>query len=72
MHGTMVQISLPEIIDVPFSEIIFRDIRIVGSVASSSKETKSMLQTIAKHDMMVNMIPFQGHDKIGDLTKLVH
>jgi propanol-preferring alcohol dehydrogenase len=72
MHGTMVQISLPDIIEIPFSGIIFRDIRIVGSVASSSEETKSMLETIAKHDVIVNMIPFQGLDKIDELTKLIH
>ena len=72
MHGTMVQISLPDIIEIPFPEIIFRDIRIVGSVASSSEETKSMLETIAKHDVTVNKVPFQGLDKIDELTKLVH
>lgn len=72
MHGTMVQIALPDIVEIPFAELIFRDIRIVGSVASGREETKSMLETIAKHGVMVNMVPFQGLDKIDELIKLVH
>lgn len=72
MHGTMVQIALPDIVEIPFPELIFRDIRIVGSVASGKEETVSMLETIAMHGVTVNMVPFQGLDKMDEVTKLVH
>lgn len=71
MHGTMVQIALPDVVEIPFPELIFRDIRIVGSVASGSEETRGMLEAVAKHDVTPNMVTFYGLDKIEELTKLV-
>lgn len=72
MHGTMVQIAQPDIVEIPFRELIFRDIRIIGSVISGGEETRSMLDTIAKHGVTVTTVPFQGLDKIDELSKLVH
>ncbi|KFY51101.1 hypothetical protein V496_08931 [Pseudogymnoascus sp. VKM F-4515 (FW-2607)] len=72
MHGTMVQIAQPDIVEIPFRELIFRDVRIVGSCISGVEETKSMLDTIAKHGVTVTTVPFQGLDKIDELSKLVH
>lgn len=72
MHGTIVQIALPDVVEIPFSELIFRDIRVVGSNASGSAETGSMLETIAKHGVMVNMVKFQGLGQIDELITLVH
>ena len=40
MHGTVVQIAQPEQISVPFPEIIFRDIRIKGSLICNPDESK--------------------------------
>ena len=71
-HGTMVQIAMPNIIEIPFEEVIFRDIRMVGSNASGSEETKSMLEAIAEHGITVNMVLFHGLDKIDEITKLIH
>ena len=72
MHGTAVQIAQPDEIIIPFPEIIFRDIRIKGSLICSPEESKTMLDTIAKHGVTVTTVPFQGLDKIGELTELVH
>nr|POE90208.1 alcohol dehydrogenase 5 [Quercus suber] len=72
MHGTMVQIALPDIVEVPFSELIFRDIRIVGSSAAGSEETGSMLDIVAKHGVTVNMFLLYGLDKIDELIRLIH
>jgi len=72
MHGTMVQIAQPDIVEIPFPEIIFRDIRIVGSLISSADESVSMLETIAKHGITVSTHPFEGLEQIGELVELVH
>lgn len=72
MHGTMVQIAQPENISIPFEEIIFRDIRMRGSLICSPEESRSMVDTIAKHGVTVKTNPFYGLDKIKELVEMVH
>lgn len=72
MHGTMVQIAQPDIIEIPFPEIIFRDIRIIGSLIASQDESTQMLDLIAKHGVTVTTVPFEGLDKIEQLVEKVH
>lgn len=72
MHATLVQVAQPDEISIPFPEIIFRDIRIHGSLICSPGQSKSMMETIAKHGITVTTVPFEGLDKIEELTELVH
>jgi propanol-preferring alcohol dehydrogenase len=72
MHGLMVQIAQPDTIEIPFPEVIFRDIRIRGSLICSPEESKSMLKCIAEHGVTVKTNPFYGLDKIEDLVSMVH
>ncbi|KAM0701146.1 hypothetical protein Q7P35_011507 [Cladosporium inversicolor] len=72
MHGSMVQIAQPDNIEIPFPEIIFRDIRVRGSLICSPEESKSMLKCIAEHGVTVKTNPFYGLDKIEDLVSMVH
>ena len=72
MHGLMVQIAQPDTIEIPFPEIIFRDIRVRGSLICSPEESKSMLKCIAEHGVTVKTNPFYGLDKIEDLVSMVH
>lgn len=72
MHGTMVQIAQPDEVVIPFAELIFRDIRVHGSLLCSPEESKRMLDVIAEHGIKVKTNPFQGLDKIKQLTELVH
>ena len=72
MHGTCVQIAQPDEIIIPFPEIIFRDIRIRGSLICTQEESVSMLDTIAKHGVTVTTNPFYGLDKIEELLEMVH
>lgn len=72
MHGLMVQIAQPDNIEIPFPEIIFRDIRVRGSLICSPEESKSMLKCIAEHGVTVKTNPFYGLDKIEDLVSMVH
>lgn len=72
MHGVVVQIAQPDEIIIPFMEIIFRDIKIHGSLVCSSEESVSMLETIAKHGITVTTNAFHGLDSIEELGKMVH
>ncbi|KAK9419032.1 putative Enoyl reductase (ER) domain-containing protein [Seiridium unicorne] len=72
MHGLVVQVAQPDEVKVPFQELIFRGIRIKGSLLCSPEESKSMLQAIAEHGITVRTNQFQGLDKIKDLIDLIH
>ncbi|KAF2769228.1 GroES-like protein [Teratosphaeria nubilosa] len=72
MHGVMVQIAQPDTIEIPFPEIIFRDIKVHGSLICSPEESQSMLKTIAEHGVTVKTNPFQGLDSIEKLVEMVH
>jgi len=73
MHGTMVQIAQPETVCVPFEELVFRDIRIRGSLLCSAEESREMLDFIAEHGLDVRTNLFEGgleeHDKVMELVK---
>lgn len=45
-HATMVQIAQPKDVVVPFQELVFRDIKIIGSVISSPEESNAMVSTV--------------------------
>jgi len=72
MHGVMIQIAQPDEVVIPFAELIFRDIRVHGSLLCSPEESKKMLQVVAEHGITVKTNPFKGLDKIKELTELVH
>ena len=68
MHGLMVQIAQPENVSVPFAELIFRDIKIIGSLIASPDDAVDMLDVVAKHKVSVNTNPFNG---VHELPKLI-
>ncbi|KAI1864612.1 hypothetical protein JX265_008336 [Neoarthrinium moseri] len=72
MHGTLVQVAQPDEVKIPFQELVFRDVRVKGSLLCSPEESKSMLQAVAEHGITVTTNPFQGLDKMKDLTDLIH
>jgi propanol-preferring alcohol dehydrogenase len=72
MHGLMVQIAQPDTVEIPFPELIFRDIRVRGSLICSPEESKSMLKCIAEHGVTVKTSIHYGLDKIEDLVSMVH
>ncbi|KAI1372306.1 GroES-like protein [Hypoxylon crocopeplum] len=74
MHGTLVQIAQPDNVCVPFQELVMRDIRIKGSLLCSPEESRAMVQFIAEHSdgFRVETVPFEGLEKIEELTGLVH
>lgn len=64
--------SQPPDISVPFKEIIFRDIRIKGSLVASKNEAADMLRTVAEYGIWVNKNIFHGLNEIPNLLDLVH
>lgn len=73
MHGTMVQIAQPENVSLPFEELVFRDIRVRGSLLCSAEESREMLDFIAEHGLDVRTNLFDGgledHEKVMELVK---
>lgn len=72
MHGTMVQIAQPEEIVVPFQELVFRDVRVKGSLVSSAGESEAMVRFIAEHGLRVKTNVYEGLEKIEELLEVVH
>lgn len=71
MHGVMVQIAQPDEVKIPFPELVFRDIRVKGSVLCSPGESREMMRFISEHGISVKTNPFYGLDKIHDLVEVV-
>lgn len=72
MHGTVIQIAQPENVVIPYRELIFRDIRVRGSLISSPNEARDMLNVVAEHGISVNTNAFQGLAEIEQLVELAH
>ncbi|KAL8642455.1 MAG: hypothetical protein Q9228_000843 [Teloschistes exilis] len=72
MHGTMIQIAQPTNVSVPFAELIFRDIRIHGSLIAPRYEAQRMLDFVAEHNITVKTNPFYGLEEIPKLVELAH
>lgn len=72
MHGTMVQIAQPDEVSIPFQELVFRDIRVKGSVVASPGESEAMVRFIAEQGLTVKTNVFEGLDKIEELLEVVH
>ena len=71
-HGQLIQLAQPKTVEIPFMELIFRDIRVRGSLTSSPDEARQMLQVVAEHGISVHTNIFYGLDKIPELVKLAH
>ncbi|KAL8759323.1 MAG: hypothetical protein Q9199_000854 [Rusavskia elegans] len=74
MHGTMVQIAQPPEVSIPYHELIFRDIRIHGSLLSRRLKSESirMLDFVAEHNITVKTNPFFGLKEVPNLVELAH
>ncbi|KAF1929602.1 GroES-like protein [Didymella exigua CBS 183.55] len=70
MHGTVIQIGQPDTVAIPFRELIFRDVRVRGSMTASPQEARDMLQVVAEHGIEVAGNAFHGLEQIGELVRL--
>lgn len=62
----------PTEVSVPFAELIFRDIRIKGSLVCTRTEAQRMLKVVAEHGISVKTNPFFGLNELPKLLDLVH
>lgn len=62
----------PPEVSIPFQEFIFRDIRILGSLIASPRQSQRMLDFVAEHGITVKTNPFFGLQDIPKLTELAH
>ena len=72
MHGTMVQVSQPQDVSVPFREIIFRDIHIVGSLMSGPGQAQEMLDECGRAGISVQTNIFHGLNEVPKMVELAH
>ena len=72
MHGTVVQVSQPDNVSVPFHEIIFRDIRIRGSLMSGPEQAQEMLNMCGDAGISVETNIFHGLDAVPKMVELAH
>ncbi|KAK1763462.1 chaperonin 10-like protein [Phialemonium atrogriseum] len=72
MHGTVIQVAQPDVVKIPFRELIFRDIRVHGSVLCSAQDSRDMVEFVAEHGIEPKTVVFHGLESIFDLLKVVH
>ena len=72
MHGTVIQIAQPDDVVIPFRELVFRDIRVRGSLVSTPDEARDMLDLVAQHGITVQTNAFNGLGEIEKLVELAH
>ncbi|KXH48638.1 alcohol dehydrogenase GroES-like domain-containing protein [Colletotrichum nymphaeae SA-01] len=72
MHGTVVQIAQPDEVKIPFQELVFRDVRVKGSLLCSREESVGLMEHVAKNGIKLKTNVFHGLDKIHELVELVH
>ena len=56
----------------PFRELVFRDVRIKGSLVCNPKEAREMLDVVAKHGISVRANPVSGLHEVPKLVELAH
>jgi alcohol dehydrogenase, propanol-preferring len=62
----------PNEASVPFSELVFRNVRIEGSLMCSVQQSQDMLDMVAKHNITVKTNLFYGLDSTAELVELAH
>ncbi|EXJ60750.1 hypothetical protein A1O7_04903 [Cladophialophora yegresii CBS 114405] len=72
MHGTMVQTAQPDRVSVAFHELIFRDIRIKGTLIAGQEYSQQMLNDAAKHGVKVETNIFYGLEEVPKMVELAH
>jgi propanol-preferring alcohol dehydrogenase len=72
MHRIMVQVAQPDKVCVDFQELIFRDIRIKGTLIAGQEYSQQMLEDVAKHKIKVETNLFYGLEEVPKMVELAH
>lgn len=65
MHGNMIQISQPAIVNIPFAELVFRDVRVKGSLVAGQEQSQDMLNLCAEAGIKVETNLFHGLKEVS-------
>ena len=68
----MVQVAQPDMVYIPFPELIFRDIRIVGTMISGQEQAQDMLNLVAENKIQVETNVFHGLKEVLRMVDLSH
>ena len=68
MHGVVVQIALSDTVAIPYRELVFRDVRVQGSLICSPDQARHMVDVVAKHHIRVHTNVFHG---LAEVQKVV-
>lgn len=68
----MIQIAQPDQVSIPMLELIFRDIRVTGSLISSASAAKDMLDLVAEHKIKIETNVFHGLNDVPKMVELAH
>ncbi|KAM5361885.1 hypothetical protein ACJZ2D_012830 [Fusarium nematophilum] len=69
-HGLLVQVAQPERIDFPFQDMIFKDVRLIGSNLSSRSELEDLVQFATQHDLRVETSVLHGFDSLEAVYRM--
>lgn len=72
MGGTVVQVAQPKTVAVPFQEVIFRDIKIVGSLLASRSQLQDLVKFVVEHTIEVETTMFDGLNSLPEVLKIAH
>ncbi|KAK4936776.1 hypothetical protein LTR10_022433 [Elasticomyces elasticus] len=72
MHGIMVQVAQPDKVCIDFKELIFRDIRVKGTLIAGQEYSQQMLEDVAKYNIKVETNLFYGLEEVPKMVDLAH
>ncbi|KAM6477384.1 alcohol dehydrogenase [Trichoderma sp. SZMC 28011] len=72
MHGTMIQVAQPDVVNIPFKELVFRDIRVIGTLGAGQEVTQAMVNDVAKYNIQVEVNKYNGLKEIPKMVELAH
>jgi len=61
----------PDEVCITMPQLIFRDIRVEGSLLCTPKQSQDMLDLVTEHNISVKTNPFYGLEKLPELIVLV-
>lgn len=69
-HGLVVEVAQPARVSFPFQEMIFRDIRLMGSNLSSRAELAELVKFVVDESVDVETVVFHGLESLKDVYEL--
>lgn len=61
-HGTFVLLSQPDVVKIPFQNIIFKNVKIVGSLQGNKRNMEEAVELVAKEGIVVQTTPWKLED----------